>query len=117
MTNLTTSPHQHLTITPSHHITTSTSHHNTISPHQHLTMTPSHHITISPSYLNISPHQHLTILFFQQFVNTFDVVERIVNEETQLGDDTQLVAYACSKLVADRLLVGSHVLQQLVRLL
>ena len=34
------------------------------------------------------------ILFFQKFVDTFDVIEAVVNEETQLRDNTQLITYA-----------------------
>ena len=34
------------------------------------------------------------ILFFQKFVDTFDVIETVVNKETQLRDNTQLITYA-----------------------
>ena len=34
------------------------------------------------------------ILFFQKFVDTFDVVEAVVDKEAQLGDDAQLISHA-----------------------
>ena len=32
--------------------------------------------------------------FLQQFVDTFDVIEAVVDKETQLGDDAELITHA-----------------------
>ena len=45
-----------------------------------------------------------------------DIVERVVNEEAQLGYDAQLVAHACSQLVAYGLFTGVDVLHYLIAL-
>ena len=43
-----------------------------------------------------------------------DVVERIVNKETQLGNDAQLIPYSCSQFVPNGLLVCLDIRQQLL---
>ena len=53
-------------------------------------------------------------LFLQQFVDVVDVVEAVVDEEAQLGDDAQLVVHASSQFVPDALFVGCDILQQLL---
>ena len=45
-----------------------------------------------------------------------NVVETIINEESQLRDDTQLISHTCTKLVAYSLLVGRDVLYYLFAL-
>ena len=39
-------------------------------------------------------------LLFQEFVDVFNIVERVVYEELQLGNDTQLVAHAVTEFEA-----------------
>ena len=44
----------------------------------------------------------------QQLVDVVDIVERVVEEEAQLGDDAQLVAHTLSEVVANGGLVAGH---------
>ena len=46
-----------------------------------------------------------------------DVIKAVVNEETQFGDDAQLVTHALSQLIAYAFLVTGDVLQQLLAFL
>ena len=48
-------------------------------------------------------------LLLEQFVDVFDIIERIVDEEFQFGDDAQLMAHALTQLEAHRLYVGVDV--------
>ena len=43
----------------------------------------------------------------------FNVIQRIVDEELQLRDDTQLLAHSCAKLVANLTTIGVDVLHYL----
>jgi hypothetical protein len=45
----------------------------------------------------------LKATLFQQIVNVFYVVERVVDVESKFGDYAQLVAYAVAKLETDAL--------------
>ena len=47
----------------------------------------------------------------------FDVVEAVVDEELEFGDDAQLLAHSCAKVEANLLLVGIDVLHNLLCLL
>ena len=47
----------------------------------------------------------------------FDVIQRIVHEEFQFGNDAKLFAYACAEFVAYLSLVGVDVLHYLLCLL
>ena len=42
----------------------------------------------------------------QQLVDVVDIVERVVEEEAQLGDDAQLVAHTLAEVIAYRGLVA-----------
>ena len=48
-------------------------------------------------------------LLLEQFVDVFDIIERIVDEEFQFGDDAQLMAHALTQFEAHRLYVGVDV--------
>ena len=48
-------------------------------------------------------------LLLKQFVNVFDIIERIVDEEFQFGNDAQLMAHALTQFEAHRLHVGVDV--------
>ena len=56
-------------------------------------------------------------LLLQQFVNVVNVVERIVDEEFQFGDDAQLIAQATAQLVAQFAHIAVDILQYLGRAL
>lgn len=43
-----------------------------------------------------------------------NVVERVINEEAELGNDAELIVHTPSQLIADTLLIGLNVFQQLV---
>ena len=67
----------------------------------------------------ISNHQtpithHL--LFFQQFVNTINIVQTIVNEEAQLWDDAELVAYTLTEVIANHRLISGDILDYFISL-
>ena len=47
----------------------------------------------------------------------FNIIQRVVSEELQLGDDTQLLSYTRSQFVAHLLLVVVDVLNNLLGLL
>lgn len=51
------------------------------------------------------------LLAAEKAVDVFDVVERVVKEEAQFGNDAQLVAQSCAELVSDSFLVLSDVFQ------
>ena len=72
---------------------------------------------VASRYVEWKVHRRLLCLFLEQLVDALNIIERVVHEEAQFGDDTQLVAYACAKLVADGLLVGCDVAENLVSLL
>ena len=55
-------------------------------------------------------------LFLQQFVNPINVVERVIDEESQLRHDTQLVPHLRTQFVSDGLYVGVDVRQDLLTL-
>ena len=55
----------------------------------------------------------MRILLLQELVDAVQIVEGVVDEEAKFGDDAQLVVYTLSQFVADGLLVGIDVLQQL----
>lgn len=55
----------------------------------------------------------MRILLLQELVNAVQIVEGVVDEEAKFGDDAQLVVYTLPQFVADGLLVGIDVLQQL----
>ena len=63
------------------------------------------------------PSVSVGILFLQQLVDMVDIVERVVDKETQLGNDTQLVADPRAQLIPDGLCVGVHVLDDLLAFL
>ena len=50
--------------------------------------------------------------FLQQLVNVLDIVKRVVDEEAQLGDNSQLVSHARTQFVAYGFLVSRDVLYQ-----
>ena len=54
-----------------------------------------------------------TLLLAQQFIDVFDVVERVVDVEREFGRAPQLVAQALRQVVADGRCVGVDVGQQL----
>ena len=53
----------------------------------------------------------------EQLIYVFDVIQRIVHEEFQFGNDAKLFAYACAEFVAYLSLVGVDVLHYLLGLL
>ena len=55
----------------------------------------------------------MRILLLQELVDAVQIVEGVVDEEAKFGDDAQLVVYTLPQFVADGLLVGIDVLQQL----
>lgn len=48
-------------------------------------------------------------LLLEQFIDVFDIIKRIVDEEFQFGDDAQLMAHALTQFEAHRLYVGVDV--------
>ena len=58
-----------------------------------------------------------TFLLFQQLVNAVNIVQRVVDEEAQLGHDAQLIANALTQSIANLLAVLLNVLKQLLALL
>ena len=57
----------------------------------------------------------VVVLFLQQFVDVLDVIQAVIDEETQFGNNTQLIAYACTQVVANGFLVCSDVLDDFLR--
>lgn len=45
-------------------------------------------------------------LLLEQFIDVFDIIKRIVDEEFQFGDDAQLMAHALTQFEAHRLHIG-----------
>ena len=43
------------------------------------------------------------MLFLQEFVDSLEIVETVVDEETQFGYDSQLIVHACAQLVTNGL--------------
>ena len=43
------------------------------------------------------------MLFLQEFVDSLEIVETVVDEETQFGHDSQLIVHACAQLVTNGL--------------
>ena len=52
------------------------------------------------------------LLLFQQAVDTLNIVETVVLEETQFGDDAQLVVNPLAEVVAYGLLVLAYVFEE-----
>jgi hypothetical protein len=52
------------------------------------------------------------LLLFQQVVDVLDIVERVVDEELQFGDDAELVALERTQLVADGACLRVDVVEQ-----
>ena len=63
---------------------------------------------VAPGYVKREIH-----LFLQQFINTLHIVERIVYEEAQFRNDTQLIADTSTQLITYLLLILCNVLNQL----
>ena len=57
------------------------------------------------------------ILLLEQLVDALQVVQAIIQEETQLWDDAQLVSYFLAQVVANGLLVRRDVLQDFLTFL
>ena len=54
------------------------------------------------------------VLFLEELIDVLNVIERVVDEEAQLGDDAQLVAHPCTQFVTDGLFVLLDILHQLL---
>ena len=59
---------------------------------------------VTAGYVECAVHD---AILFQQLINALQVVERVVNEELQFGDDAQLMAQATTQLITDSTHIGS----------
>ena len=50
----------------------------------------------------------------QEFIDVFNIIQRVVDEELQLRNDTQLLSHACAQFVANLPLVVIDVLHNLL---
>ena len=50
----------------------------------------------------------------QEFINVFNVIQRVIDKELQFGNDSQLLSHACAQFVANLLLVVIDVLHNLL---
>ncbi len=55
-----------------------------------------------------------TLLLFQEFINALKIVKAIVQEETKFRDDTQLISHFLAQVIANGLLAGIDILQNLL---
>ena len=50
----------------------------------------------------------------QEFIDVFNVIQRVIDKELQFGDDSQLLSHACAQFVANLFLIVIDVLHNLL---
>lgn len=55
-------------------------------------------------------------LLLQEFINALQIIQAVVQEETELRNDAQLISHLSAQVEADSLLVGIDILQNFLTL-